>query len=129
MSMNIDKAAPSVDWAKPIEAVRKSDGRVVPMTFVWTDPESWNRYTEECPDPERINHGWKEDGSDCCHWNEWYIRNRVEGDISTPEHSPKTLRDEFAMAALAGLAAGHYPHQAAAVLAYEYADKMMEARK
>lgn len=47
---------------------------------------------------------------------------------STPEHSPKTLRDEFAMAALAGLAAGHYPLQAA-VLAYEFADEMMEARK
>lgn len=48
--------------------------------------------------------------------------------VPTPEHAAKTLRDEFAMAALVRIAAHYYPSEAA-VRAYEYADKMMEARK
>lgn len=46
------------------------------------------------------------------------------------EESPKTLRDEFAMAALTGwLADGSVSNEeTAAVRAYEFADAMMAAR-
>ena len=40
-----------------------------------------------------------------------------------------TLRDKFAMAALTGLLTGGFSRSAAAAIAYEIADAMMEARK
>ena len=49
---------------------------------------------------------------------------------------PKTLRDEFAMAALTALAAKdgdaigpYWTHEDKAIAAYRYADAMLEARK
>ena len=120
----------SVDWTKPIEAVRKSDGRVVQLEFYRIRDGYY--MTTESPCHAETNFYWNKDGSDpCVNPNidsEWFIRNRVDDPMPNFEHAPKTLRDEFAMAALAGIAADHYP-DSAAVLAYEFADAMMEARK
>ena len=51
-------------------------------------------------------------------------------DTLTPTDAPKTLRDEFAMAALTGLSScGELPITEAVKFAYLYADAMLEARK
>jgi hypothetical protein len=52
------------------------------------------------------------------------------GEVEAPAPGAKTLRDEFAMAALQGMLTRHadFP-RAMARNAYEYADAMMEARK
>jgi hypothetical protein len=55
------------------------------------------------------------------------------GVIQKPIHSPKTLRDEFAMAALIGMlnskALAHLRHAEQAETAYAFADAMLAARK
>lgn len=83
-----------MDWAKPIEAVRWSDGRIFPVRLSSSNPDMMTWYTNECPDPKRTNSAWKDDGNDRCIFNEWYIRNRVDevAPTPTPEHAPKTLR-------------------------------------
>ena len=45
------------------------------------------------------------------------------------QQNASTLRDQFAMAALTGLLTGGFGKSAAAGIAYELADAMMEARK
>ena len=69
----------TVDWTKPIEAVRKSDGHTVPVTFVQRvtfmrrDRDMVD--TNEVPDRRTTNESWHTDGSDMCCLNKWFIRN------------------------------------------------------
>jgi len=74
----------TVDWTKPIEAVEKATGRVVPMTFYKTRkagsiggnyPLNDDYYTTEAPCNATSNSGWNADGSDHCGCNAWFIRN------------------------------------------------------
>lgn len=64
-----------IDLDKPIEAVRKSDGRVFPVTVSSREGYDGGFYTKECPDSARTNCGWYADGSDMCGYNEWFVRN------------------------------------------------------
>jgi hypothetical protein len=72
-------AEPVVDWTKPIEAVRKSDGRVVPVTVKPGGPErmlgAMIYRTFEIPDDDDTNQNWHADGRDFCCLKKWYIRN------------------------------------------------------
>lgn len=69
-----------INLNKPLEAVHKTTGRIVPMTF--SSSENLLRrgvfYTERGPCPETSNNAWYLDGRDYCHRNEWFIRNVVE---------------------------------------------------
>lgn len=67
----------TVDWTKPIEAVRETDGKVVAMEFQWVS-EDGIHYTKNYPNPEESNWAWHRDGSDFCHLRKWRIRNVVE---------------------------------------------------
>lgn len=64
-----------IDWTKPIEAVRKADGKVVQMVF--DTAIRGTHYTEEAPDSNETNCAWNMDGTDCCMQKKWYIRNSV----------------------------------------------------
>ncbi|WP_242136975.1 hypothetical protein [Sphingomonas sp. TREG-RG-20F-R18-01] len=71
-----------VDWTQPIEAVRKADGFVFPVTLrsgpvrePYSDRETCT--TVEVPDPQTTNHDWYSDGADRCVQDAWFIRNRV----------------------------------------------------
>lgn len=71
----------TVDWTKPIEAVHKTTGRVVPMEYDRPELSStghvmWHR-TRQSPE-QRSNENWYESGEDYCSNREWYIRNVVE---------------------------------------------------
>lgn len=71
-------ATPTVDWTKPIEAVRKSDGLVVPVTFD-TGPDNIGTYhTKECPNSAETNRNWQADGRDFCSQDKWFVRNRAD---------------------------------------------------
>jgi hypothetical protein len=63
--------------------------------------------------------------------SEVYVSDTPPADAPAP--GAKTLRDEFAMAALSGMLTdrdcGDVPATAVASAAYEYADSMMEARQ
>lgn len=66
---------PAIDWTKPIEAVRKADGRTVPVTLrANREGEYADRHTKECPAGD-TNEGWHEDGRDWCRNDAWFIRN------------------------------------------------------
>lgn len=67
----------SVDWSKPIEAFRESDGKVVSMTLSATaQPDKFGNYiTETAPDPSDSNEAWNDDGTDRCWHQAWIIRN------------------------------------------------------
>ena len=122
-------------WGGKIDA--SNDGKPLPllkdddMVFCY-----WGEEIYGGPYPVHCVHGWGEgfqirlpaDHPYYHAFNPAPAPISVDEPISTLEHAPKTLRDEFAMAALAGIAADHYP-DSAAVLAYEYADAMMDARK
>lgn len=69
-----------VDWGKPIEAVEKITGRVVPMEYLETDAEHFDpplHLTTESP-ASNSNMYWKDDGKDNCRTDAWYIRNVEE---------------------------------------------------
>ena len=72
----------TVDWSKPIEAVEKATGRVVPVTFLEQVGNTW--HTHECPDPNTTNRYWKFDGADQCANKAWFVRNRVAIDWTKP---------------------------------------------
>ena len=69
--------------------------------------------------------------SECDLISEVYVSDTPPANAPAPGY--KTLRDEFAMAALTGLVSDHdcgeVPAISVAHAAYEYADAMMEARK
>lgn len=66
----------AVDWTKPIEAVHRETGRVVPMELYRIVGESYTyAETYAAPDPDTSNCKWNKDGSDCCSYQQWYIRN------------------------------------------------------
>lgn len=69
-----------VDWMKPIEAVEKATGRVVPMEFLETDAEHFDPplyLTTESP-AHNSNIYWRKDGRDNCSIDAWFIRNVEE---------------------------------------------------
>lgn len=66
-----------IDTSKPLEAVCKSTGRVVPMEYkcrgtLFGKPVL---YTKKAPCPGTSNGTWHADGSDYFHHDAWYIRN------------------------------------------------------
>lgn len=85
-----------IDRTKPIEAVRKSDGLIFPVTFLRREGEYV--YTYECPNFRETNDAWKEDGADCCSWDKWYIRNVQEPNIdyrTATGHDLDQIAEEF----------------------------------
>lgn len=70
-----------IDLNKPIEAVHKITGRVVPMVYLRTmrgrDLEG-DFYTEKSPCTAESNAAWHGDGSDFCWRNMWFVRNVAE---------------------------------------------------
>lgn len=100
----------------------------------------WSEATSGGPYPVHCVSGWDEGfqirlPADHPYYHEFNpapAPTSVDEPISTLEHAPKTLRDEFAMAALGGLLAAprEYDHDLSeAEWAYQIADEMMEARK
>ena len=88
-----------LDWTKPIEAIRESDGKVLAVTL---QPGKWPNehgeyYTAECPHPSESNYGWKADGTDLCSHRKWRIRNRqpttVEVDAAVWERCVGLVRE------------------------------------
>lgn len=72
---NVPEAG-QIDVTKPLEAVRKSDGKVVPVTFVKMDPYNKGEFwTTPCPDPTDTNDQWYLTGEDRCSDKAWIIRN------------------------------------------------------
>lgn len=65
-----------IDWTKPIEAFRPSDGKVVPVTLRSYSAGAY--YTNECPNESEANNGWHTDGSSLCYAKKWVIRNVVD---------------------------------------------------
>lgn len=88
LGVEVDEPLARVDWTKPIEAVRKSDGFVFPVTLRTGVPSVTGRYeTNECPDGDSTNTWWRPDGSDCCTKNEWFIRNCAESNREVLERT------------------------------------------
>jgi len=77
-----------LDLSKPLEAVEKATGRVVPVTFGGRGTRHYGLNTEtafhtkESP-ADDTNDNWYLDGRDYCYQDKWLIRNRGEnlGDI------------------------------------------------
>jgi len=63
----------NLDLTRPLEAVRHSDGKVVPLTLASTDIGGF--YTKEVPDGNETNSGWLLNGQDRCYKNLWFARN------------------------------------------------------
>jgi len=64
-----------IDITRPLEAVRKSDGKIVPMTYA-SGPDANGMFkTTDCPCGATSNENWHMDGRDWCLNNEWFIRN------------------------------------------------------
>ena len=86
----------------------------------------WSVLSDSWTDDGRFNVHAKENVGDII--SEVYVSDTPPADAPAPE--AKTLRDEFAMAALTGmLAREDYYARHVARDAYEYAYEMMEARK
>lgn len=68
-----------IDMNRPVEAVRKSDGKVVPLgmpTATTAGNGDVPRFrTKKGPCPNTSNDLWYIDGRDYCHHNAWTIRN------------------------------------------------------
>lgn len=68
-----------IDMNRPVEAVRKSDGKVVPLGM--PKPTEYNggrvtRFaTETAPCPDTSNELWYADGRNYCYLNQWTVRN------------------------------------------------------
>lgn len=64
---------PAIDWTKPIEAVRRADGRTIPVSLESSDGTYF--YTNLTPDPDETNNVWQVSGKDWCGKDLWFIRN------------------------------------------------------
>ena len=84
-----------IDWEKPIEAVSKTDGRVVPMVVSYVVNGCY--FTESCPDPSESNRQWYRDGGNYCHKKLWYIRNVKETVMAKPSPKRETLELALSM--------------------------------
>jgi hypothetical protein len=85
----------SVDWTKPIEAVEKATGRVVPMEFWQKDDANFDPplyLTKDSP-AGSSNIYWKVDGRDNCSREEWFIRNTVAPTPAIDWTKPLELED------------------------------------
>lgn len=67
-----------IDFTKPIEAFRATDGVVVPMTYVRCERygQRADHLTANSPDPLESNCSWHDDGSNYVPGSHWYLRNR-----------------------------------------------------
>lgn len=119
-----------VDWSGELELM---DGTPVHLDPEMPAPDSDGDYWVVRDDGEEIGRFptrcFHKDGSDE-HNGSFYIRNRAtpEAPAAQPE-PPKTLRDEFAMAALTGIDEWVLGVSEVAELAYRVADAMMAERK
>jgi len=87
--------ANGVDWAKPIEAVEKATGRVVPMKFSETvdmGRTGTMHTTSESP-AGNSNNNWYPDGRDWCSNDAWFIRNTVTPTPAIDWTKPLELED------------------------------------
>jgi len=76
----------TIDWTKPIEAVREGTGETVRLTVKGRATESPGREgyeTIECPNPDEANRCWNPDGTNWCHVGLWKVRN-----VAEPEDVP-----------------------------------------
>lgn len=76
---------PIIDVERPLEAVHKATGGIVPMEFAAMAPDLADGafYTMEAPCPETSNSAWAADGEDWCNHKQWIIRNVKEHTMST----------------------------------------------
>ena len=96
--------ANGVDWAKPIEAVEKATGRVVPMVFMekndtYFDPPLYLTTTSP---GGNSNIYWMVDGRDNCSNDAWFIRNTVTPTPAIDWTKPLELEDGTPVVMLSG---------------------------
>lgn len=127
----VEESMSEIDWSKLIELM---DGTPVHLDPEMPGPDSDGDYWVVRDDGEKIGQFptrcFHEDGSDE-HDGSFHIRNRADFAAAQPAPA-KTLRDEFAMAALTGMLANPECDTDRFLLgrcAYEYADAMMAERK
>lgn len=83
-----------IDTTKPLEAVNKQTGKVVPLTF----KGMWNGLiqTTTAPCDATSNELWRTDGTDRCFMNEWTLRNVDNAlDTSKPLQTRSGLPVDF----------------------------------
>lgn len=113
-----------VDWSGELEAV-SDDGRVVPAEFILDDDGDHQPIFAQVGESKF----WANRDGEVL-GTEWTIRNRAKPEAPTTQQKPpKTLRDEFAMAALMGINEWVLSASEVAELAYRVADAMMAERK
>lgn len=117
----------TIDWTKPLELmdgtpVRLETPAEMKGAFGGTNPDIHGDYWIVKMDGSSLP------GDGCQRPDTTKVRNRATPEPETPT---KTLRDEFAMAALTGLIIGDKVHGPVSIVddAYRAADAMMAARK
>jgi len=85
----------SVNWTKPIEAVEKATGRVVPMELLEKDARNFDPplYLTTHSPGSNSNNYWKADGRDNCANDKWFIRNTVTPTPAIDWNKPLELED------------------------------------
>lgn len=80
-----------IDTTKPLEAVNKATGKVVPMEFASAEDSLTEGAfrTKKGPCNSTSNNTWYADGRDYCHHNQWFIRN-VASDAIDPSKPLQT---------------------------------------